>query len=63
VWAGGAFRGSFTELFQEVRRRVVAVTSSQEPQILMLGAADADFPRAAAFHLDRRAPGGYTGYR
>ncbi|MFL5542242.1 MAG: caspase family protein, partial [Longimicrobiaceae bacterium] len=40
VWAGGAFRGSFSELHEAVRTRVMGETHGQEPQILMLGAPD-----------------------
>ncbi|HEU4885232.1 MAG TPA: caspase family protein [Longimicrobium sp.] len=49
VWAGGAFPGSYRELFDEVKRRVMRVKSDQEPQILMLGAPDPAFPQAPAF--------------
>jgi hypothetical protein len=53
VWDGGRFRGSFLDLHRIVRDRVVAETPGQEPQILMLGAADPSFPLEVAFHLDR----------
>lgn len=53
VWTGGAFRGSFRELHDTVSDRVRRETHDQDPQILMLGAADPGFPLETAFHLDR----------
>lgn len=53
VWADGAYRGSFSELHEVVRTRVMGETHNQEPQILMLGAPDERFPQQMAFHLDR----------
>jgi len=53
VWAGGNFRGSFSELHEAVRQRVLREKQDQEPQLLMLGAPDDRFPQQMAFHLDR----------
>lgn len=53
VWAGGDYPGSYRELFEEVKGRVMAIKSDQEPQILMLGATDAAFPKAPAFRPRR----------
>jgi len=63
-WADGAFRGSYCDLYREVRRRVMDEAHCQEPQILMLGAPDPSFPLEPAFHLGRgdgpgRPGGGY----
>jgi hypothetical protein len=52
VWNDGAFTGSFCDLFREVRERVMA-RADHEPQIMMLGAPDTDFPLEPAFHLNR----------
>lgn len=52
VWDDGAFTGSFCDLFDEVRQRVMA-RASHEPQIMMLGASDTAFPLEPAFHLHR----------
>lgn len=52
VWAGGNFRGSYCRLYEEVKDRVMRARSGQSPQILMVGAPDAAFPLAPAFHLD-----------
>jgi hypothetical protein len=49
VWADGGFSGSYRELYEAVKSRVMRIKSDQEPQILMLGAPDPDFPRAPAF--------------
>lgn len=53
VWAGGGFSGSYRELYEAVKRRVMRIKSDQEPQILMLGAPDPDFPHAPAFRPQR----------
>jgi hypothetical protein len=53
VWEGGAFRGSFYELHHRVSDRVRRETYGQDPQMLMLGAADLGFPLEVAFHLER----------
>lgn len=53
VWAGGDFGGSYCRLHEEVKRRVMGTRSDQEPQILMLGAPDPEFPLEPAFRLDR----------
>jgi hypothetical protein len=53
VWAGGDFSGSYRELYEAVKRRVMGIKSDQEPQILMLGAPAPDFPRAPAFRPQR----------
>jgi len=68
VWGGGDFPGSYRELYEAVKRRVMSIKSDQEPQLLMLGAPDPDFPRAPAFRPQRepapsahgqpRGPGG-----
>lgn len=49
VWAGGAFVGSYRKLFDEVKERVMRIKSGQQPQIMMLGAHDPEFPNAPAF--------------
>jgi SH3-like domain-containing protein len=53
TWDGGTFRGSLVDLYRRVRERVLRETPTQEPQILMLGAADPSFPLEVAFHLDQ----------
>lgn len=53
VWAGGGFSGSYCELYEAVKSRVMRIKSDQEPQILMLGAPDPDFPQAPAFRPQR----------
>jgi hypothetical protein len=53
VWARGAHRGTFSELHEEVRKRVMGETHDQEPQLVRLGAADPGFLRKVAFHLDQ----------
>jgi hypothetical protein len=63
VWEGGAFRGSFYELHDKVSYRVRCDTHDQDPQILMLGAADPDFPLEVAFHLDQPVMRGAKGGR
>jgi hypothetical protein len=55
VWADGAYRGTFRDLYLELRRRMSA--DSLEPHILMLGAPDPDFLLEPAFHRDDDAPG------
>jgi metacaspase-1 len=52
VWGAGAFRGSYCDLYQRVRERVMAEAPSQEPQIQMLGSPDPGFPLLTAFHVD-----------
>jgi hypothetical protein len=49
VWAGGTHSGSYRELFDAVRGRVMGIKGDQVPQILMLGAPDPEFPKAPAF--------------
>lgn len=53
LWDGGTFHGSYAELYSRVRQRVMSETSAQEPRIVLLGAADPDFARSPAFHLER----------
>ena len=53
LWDGGGFRDSFCALHSRLCERVRHDNSAQEPQILMLGTADPDFPLERAFHLDR----------
>jgi hypothetical protein len=48
-WAGGDFAGSYCDLYERVRQRVLCEAGSQEPQILMLGAPDPEFPLLPAF--------------
>ena len=55
LWDEG-FRGSYCELYREVRRRVMTQESTQEPRIMMLGAPDLEFPMERAFLLGERAP-------
>jgi hypothetical protein len=52
VWQAGAFRGSYCQLYEEVKRRVMGIESDQEPQIQMLGSPDPGFPLLTAFHVD-----------
>ncbi|HEX8213247.1 MAG TPA: caspase family protein [Longimicrobium sp.] len=52
LWNGGAFRGSFCELHRQLCETVRHENPAQEPQIIMLGNADPDFPLQTAFHLD-----------
>ncbi|HST58226.1 MAG TPA: caspase family protein [Longimicrobium sp.] len=51
TWNEGAFRGTYCDLHRQVRDRVMSERSSQDPQILMIGAADPGFPLETAFHL------------
>lgn len=53
VWDGGRFTGSYCELYRAVSERVKGVKSDQEPQIMMLGSPDTDFPLGPAFHRTR----------
>lgn len=53
VWAGGAHSGSYRELFDAVKKRVMRINVDQEPQIMMLGAFDPEFPKAPAFRPER----------
>lgn len=55
VWRDGAFRGSYCELHRQVRDRVRAKALRNDPQILMAGSPDLQFPLAPAFHL-RESP-------
>jgi len=63
VWKGGMYRHSFCDLHREVCGLVRGVGNEQDPQILMLGTPDLEFPLEVAFHLeeplaDGPAPGG-----
>jgi hypothetical protein len=58
VWNDGTFRGSYCDLYRRVRRHVLAESCGQEPQILMLGAADMDFPLEPAFRPRGWVPAG-----
>jgi hypothetical protein len=51
LWNGGDYRGSFCDLYRAVRQHVMNERSSQDPQLLMLGAPDPDFPLQRAFHV------------
>ena len=53
LWRGGAFRDSFCALHRALCERVRHDNPQQEPQIMMLGTPDPDFPLEMAFHLDR----------
>lgn len=53
LWKGGAFRDSFCALHRGLYERVRHDNPEQEPQIVMLGTPDPDFPLERAFHLDR----------
>jgi hypothetical protein len=55
VWDEGSFRGSYCDLYRQVRGLVMANNCRQEPQIQLLGAEDPAFPLETAFHLERRA--------
>ncbi|HEU4456618.1 MAG TPA: caspase family protein, partial [Longimicrobium sp.] len=63
VWEGGAFTGTFCDLYRQVRDRVMAERPGQEPQILMLGSPDPGFPLERAFHLEHRGAARRTAYR
>ncbi|MFL5385108.1 MAG: caspase family protein [Longimicrobiaceae bacterium] len=63
VWNNGAFRGSYCDLYRQVRNRVVAEVSGQEPRIQLLGAADAEFALAPAFHVEWRRSYARSVYR
>jgi hypothetical protein len=51
AWNEGLFRGTYCDLHREVRDRVMRERPCQEPQILVLGAADPAFPLEPAFRL------------
>ncbi|HEX8271787.1 MAG TPA: caspase family protein [Longimicrobiaceae bacterium] len=51
LWNGGNFGGSFCDLHRALCERVRAENPSQEPQIMMLGTPDPEFPLQRAFHL------------
>lgn len=51
LWDGGAFRDSFCALHWRLSERVRHDNPAQEPQILMFGTPDPDFPLEKAFHL------------
>ncbi|HSU17504.1 caspase family protein [Longimicrobium sp.] len=53
LWKGGAFRDSFCALHGRLCECVRYENPQQEPQIMMLGTPDPDFPLEMAFHLDR----------
>ncbi|MBV9775113.1 MAG: caspase family protein [Gemmatimonadetes bacterium] len=53
LWDGGAFRDSFWALHKHLCERVQNDNPQQEPQIMMLGTPDPEFPLEMAFHLDR----------
>jgi len=50
VWDDGAYRGSYRDLYLELRRRMS--TDSLKPHILMMGTPDPDFLLEPAFHRD-----------
>jgi hypothetical protein len=50
VWDNGNFTGSYCNLYETVKERVMSRRTSQHPQILMLGTPDPAFPLEAAFH-------------
>lgn len=54
VWDDGAFRHSYCALFRRVQACVMREHPEQQPQILVLGAADPAFPLEPAFHLGGR---------
>lgn len=54
LWNGGAFRESFCDMHRRLCASVRHENPEQEPQIIMLGTADSDFPLEVAFHLDRQ---------
>jgi hypothetical protein len=54
LWDDGNFHGSFCDLYRRVRDAVLMEVPNQEPQILMLGAADVGFSLETAFHLGGR---------
>lgn len=50
LWDDGGFRGSYCELYWQVRHRVTAEHPRQHPELLLLGASSPEFPLEAAFH-------------
>jgi hypothetical protein len=57
VWSDGGFDGSYCGLYHDVRQRVMNEKSDQEPQILILGAADPSFALEPAFRVEEdRSP-------
>jgi hypothetical protein len=56
LWEGGVFPGSYCDLHRRVRESVMTERGRQEPQILMLGSPDRDFPLQRAFHVARPEP-------
>jgi hypothetical protein len=64
VWNNGGFDGSYCSLYYEVRERVMHDRCSQEPQILLVGAANPDFALEPAFRMQEdRSPRATTLYR
>lgn len=52
VWDGGAFGGSYCELYHRIRGRIMAdANSRQEPNIMVLGSGEAGMALEPAFHV------------
>lgn len=49
IWNRGAFSGTYCDLYEQVKKEVQKENPLQEPQILMVGKPDPDFPRQPAF--------------
>jgi hypothetical protein len=62
LWKGGAFRDSFCALHRSLCERVRHENPAQEPQIMLLGTPDPDFPLEKAFHLGRQVMRGAGPY-
>ncbi|HEY0094131.1 MAG TPA: hypothetical protein VGB96_07395, partial [Archangium sp.] len=52
LWNGGEFTDSFCALHTRLWERVHHENQEQDPQIMMLGTPDTDFPLERAFHLN-----------
>jgi hypothetical protein len=51
VWSDGGFDGSYCDLYHKVRKGVMDEKGDQEPQILLVGAADSTFAQEPAFRV------------
>lgn len=51
LWDGGAFGGSYCELYHRIRERIMADASRQEPNIMVLGCGDSRIALEPAFHV------------
>jgi hypothetical protein len=51
LWSGGAFSETFCALHRRLRERVQHDNPNQEPQLMIMGVDDPEFPMQTAFHL------------